>query len=171
MAEPFLGEVRMFGFNYSPREWAFCNGNTIALGQNPALYSLLGTAFGGNGTTTFQLPDIRGRTPVHRDAATQPMGEAGGVESVLLTVTEMPSHTHTLQAFSAEGNRHTAGGEADRVFASSNTGNVYVSTTPLAKMNSATCSYVGQSQGHYNMQPSLAINFCIALQGVYPSRN
>lgn len=165
MSEPFIGEVKLFGFNYAPKGWALCNGQLLPINQNQALFSLLGTTYGGNGVNTFALPDLRGRTPVHVGNGVM-LGESAGEEAHTLTSTEMPMHTHTLSASSADDNKTTA------------TGNVWGKSTnnPYAPDSNTTLAATaigaaGQSQPHENRQPYLTLNFCIALVGIYPSRN
>jgi len=169
MSEPFLAEIRMVGFNFAPRGWAFCDGQLLPINQNQALYSLLGTTFGGDGRTDFALPDLRGRVPAHKgdDLA---MGERSGPETVTLTAQEMPCHTHTFSPSSAPGNRIHPGAGNVRTFGSTTEPQNYGLPTNLVAMNKGTNS-VGGGQSHNNMQPSLAIGFCIALQGLFPSRN
>jgi microcystin-dependent protein len=168
VAEPFLSEIRIMSFGFPPKGWAECNGQLLPINQNQALFSLLGTTYGGNGQTNFALPNLQGRVPVHagQDFA---LGQAGGEPAHTLTGNEMPQHTHTLAgSTSATGgsaspnNAYLGGG--DNVYAAANAG----TTTPLT---AASITSVGGGQPHQNMQPFLALNFCIALQGIFPSRN
>jgi microcystin-dependent protein len=167
MSEPFLAEIRMVGFNFAPRSWAFCDGQILPINQNQSLYSLLGTVYGGDGRTTFALPDLRGRVPVsvgpdHRQ------GQKSGEENHVLAVNEMPAHDHVAQA--TESNA-TAPSPDGNLLADSAPTELYSGPDNLVAMKEATVSSVGGGQGHNNMQPYQAINFCIALQGLFPSRN
>lgn len=172
MSEPFVGEIRMFGGNFAPRGWAFCDGQLLAVSQNDALFSLYGTIYGGDGRTTFGLPDMRGRVPIH--AGTGPgltdrkLGAKLGVESATLSIAQLPSHTHEYHGTTADGTSPTAAGNvvAKRV------GNpTYGETDPDVSFNDAAITSVGGSQSHHNVQPILCVNFIVALFGVYPSRN
>jgi len=165
MSEPFLAEIRIFAFNYAPRGWAQCNGQLLPINQNQALFSLLGTTFGGNGQTTFALPDLRGRAPVHAGADVT-LGMSAGEESHTLVLSEMPAHTHLPMGDSAAASVTTPGGNT---WASQNA-NPYASS-PNVLMNPTTVSNVGGSQPHANIQPYLVLNSCIALMGIFPSRN
>lgn len=169
MADPFVGEIKMFSFNWVPRGWALCNGAQLAIQQNAALYSLIGIQFGGNGSTTFNLPDLRGRTPVC--SGNQYMtGNALGVEAVTLDVNTMPPHTHAVYGSSAAANKGVAVGANDLLAVT--TQSIYSpGSGGSVAMNPATVSSAGGGQGHNNMQPSLVTNFCIALTGTYPMRN
>lgn len=165
MSEPFIGEVKMVGFNYPPRGWAFCNGQILAIAQNQALFSLLGTTYGGNGQTTFALPDLQGRMPVHR-GITIALGQKSGEETHTLIQTEIPQHAHTAQgntgapdASSPLGATWAAGGS-----------NAYT-TSANTTMNPASVGPAGNSQPHQNMPPFLVVSFIIALEGIFPSRN
>jgi len=172
VAEPFVGEIRIFGFNFAPTGWALCQGQTLPISQNTALFSLLGTTYGGNGTTTFQLPDLRGRGPVSFGTGTglsaYELGQAGGVESVTLAEDQMPAHTHSLQASDDLATATKPAGKVlgrarDRTFADAPDG----TTT----MNAGSIASVGGGQPASVVQPYLALNFCIALFGIFPSRN
>lgn len=171
MSEPFLAEVRMVGFNFAPRGWAFCDGQILPINQNQSLYSLLGTVYGGDGRTSFALPDLRGRTPIHFNSAHR-QGEKAGEEAHSLDVNEMPVHTHTLQASGAPA---TQAGPTGNLLAmpSLSVGAVYSTTaeTQDVSLGASAIANTGSGQGHNNMQPYLAVNFCIALQGLFPSRN
>lgn len=168
MSDPFVGEIRMFSFNWAPRGWASCNGQTLPIQQNAALYSLLGTQFGGNGSTNFCLPDFQGRMPVHvKQASGLAQGQKGGSESVTLTSTQMPQHTHTLSGANEAG---LVVLQPQSVFSNSGEPS-YNNTGTLVPLNTGTCSTAGGGQAHSNIQPSLCVGFCIALTGVYPSRN
>jgi microcystin-dependent protein len=166
MAEPFLSEIRIMSFQFAPKGWALCNGQLLPINQNQALFALLGTTFGGNGQTNFALPDLRGRVPIHVGSG-HTLGERAGEQAHTLTVQEMPQHTHAPRASSVEGNLLEPGGN----FWGSNSRRPYSSLDPNTAMNPANCTNVGGSQAHLNMQPFLTLNFCIALQGIFPSQN
>lgn len=174
MGDPYLGEIRLFSFDFAPMGWTTCDGQTMGIIQNQALYSLLGTTFGGNGTTNFNLPDLRGRTALHRSAACQE-GKAGGSETVALAATsQLPAHTHMLTANSAAGGTNTPQGNVpSAVQDTTNTKFAYATAkaSPAATLAAGSLSPAGASAGHNNVQPSLVINYCIALTGVYPSRS
>ena len=163
---PFLGEIRVFSFNFAPRGWAFCNGQTLPINQNQALFALMGTMYGGNGVTTFNLPNLQSKVPIHVGAG-HTQGEVGGQHAHTLTMQEMPRHTHVLQASSATGNSPTVSGNVYAANASA----LYHPPTSLTPMGSTSVTTVGQGQSHINDQPYLVLNFCIALVGVFPSRN
>lgn len=176
MAEPFLAQIYMVGFNFAPRGWAFCNGQILSIAQNQALFSLLGTTYGGNGQTTFALPDLRGRAPIHfgNGAAgnSVTLGEKSGVESVTLLASEAPAHVHTIPATSQTcstgvGTSNAASGRYPAV-----SSRPLYADTPAGTMGGGPASgSAGSSQPHNNMQPFLTVNFIIALQGLFPSRN
>jgi microcystin-dependent protein len=166
MSEPFLAEVRLFGFNFPPRGWAKCDGQILQINQNQSLYSLVGTTFGGDGRTTFGLPDLRGRVPVHLGHGVN-WGSKGGEESHVLTVEEIPSHTHELKASSANASSPTPAGN---VYARAGS-NTYHAADSEVNLRARTADNTGNSQAHENMQPFTVISYCIALQGVFPSRN
>ena len=166
--EPFIGQIQPFGFNFAPRGWAFCNGQLLPIAQNQALFSLLGTIYGGDGRTTFALPDLRGRTPVHPGANGVTQGQRSGEEAHFLTVAEIPSHVHTARASSAGGNNPNP---ANNVLAAAAPAEVYHGNENPVAMRPGTVANAGGGQGHDNMQPYLTLNFCIALQGTFPSRN
>ncbi|MCG8354534.1 MAG: tail fiber protein [Kiloniellales bacterium] len=169
MTEPFLAEIRMFGFNFPPRGWAFCDGQHLPIDQNQALFSLLGTIYGGDGRTDFALPDLRGRVPVHVGNGFI-RAQSTGEETHALTVDEIPNHTHSLQASSDNASQIDAAGN---VFANTSpTGlNVYAAASNLVPMGSESVANTGSGQGHENMQPFLAVRFCIAISGTFPPRN
>lgn len=166
MSEPFLAEVRMVGFNFAPRGWAFCDGQILPINQNQSLYSLLGTTYGGDGRTSFALPDLRGRTPIHVGEGHR-QGQKSGEETHTLSAAEMPNHDHVLQATANDGKTPIPIG---KVLARTPNA-IYRDPTDLKNMNAAGVANVGGGQAHENMQPYLAVNFCIALQGLFPSRN
>jgi microcystin-dependent protein len=169
MSEPFLGQIRVFGFNFPPRDWAQCDGQLLPIADNEALFSLLGTTYGGDGRTTFGLPDFRGRTPAHEGSG-YPLGDRGGSESVLLTVAQLPAHTHAIGAANGAQDSDDPAG----AFPGQNEDNTYNSTTSPTLAPFATDAIPvsgGGGQGHQNMQPYLVLNVCIALQGIFPSRN
>ena len=172
MSEPFLAEIGMVGFNFAPRGWSFCDGQLLPINQNQSLYSLLGTTYGGDGRTTFALPDLRGRTPIHVGASnggeSHPQGQKGGAETHTLTAAEMPQHNHFQVATAQSANQSTPGGN----LLAATTGNIYGAKTAVAStLNTGSIAHAGGGQAHDNMQPYLAVNFCIALQGLFPSRN
>src|SRR5689334_10566877 len=172
MAEPFLSEIRIFSFNFPPKGWAFCNGQLLPINQNQALFSLLGTTYGGDGQTTFGLPDLRGRAPIHAGQGpgltNRTPGEMGGSETVTLTQAQLPGHTHVPLASPDPG---TSTGPTDGVWAASSTGDKQYASASDTAMNPATISTTGGNQPHENRQPYLAANFIIALEGIYPSRS
>lgn len=166
MSEPFLAEIRIVGFNFAPRGWAFCDGQILPINQNQSLYSLLGTTYGGDGRTSFALPDLRGRTPIHvSDGHRQ--GQKSGEETVTLAANEISQHTHELKASSTVGTNPVPQGG---VLAKS-ANPPYHEASSLKAMNPGTLANVGGGQAHDNMQPYLALNYCIALMGLFPSRN
>jgi microcystin-dependent protein len=167
LAEPFLAEIRIMSFNFPPKAWAFCNGQVLPINQNQALFSLLGTTFGGNGQTTFALPDLQARTPIHVGNG-HTLGERGGEQAHTLSISETPTHTHLVNA-SASGTGGTSQ-NADKFLGGGN--NVYLAPGggTQTTLNPATVPNVGGSQAHLNMQPFLTLNFCIALQGIFPSQ-
>ncbi|MEM1204439.1 MAG: tail fiber protein [Acidobacteriota bacterium] len=169
MSEPFLAEVRIVGFNFAPRGWAFCDGQILPINQNQSLYSLLGTTYGGDGRTSFALPDMRGRAPMHVGNGHRE-GQKSGEETHTLAGNEMPNHDHVAQASASNGNDLNPGGH----LLSRQVGLIYQEAAPasdLIPMAAGTTANVGGGQAHDNMQPYLAINFCIALRGLFPSRN
>jgi microcystin-dependent protein len=170
MAEPFLSEIRIFSFGYAPRSWALCNGQLLPINQNQALFSLLGTTYGGNGQTNFALPDLRGKTPIHFGAGFV-LGQTGGEQAHTITQSEMPQHVHILNGSSAAADAAVPGGNLMGVVDNTTFGNAYAAPSNLVAMNPLTVGNVGGSQPHPNMQPYIALNICIALQGIFPSRN
>ncbi len=166
MAEPFLSEIRIMSFVFAPRGWALCNGQLLPINQNQALFSLLGTTFGGDGRVNFGLPDLRGRTPIHVGSG-HTLGERGGEQAHTLSIAELPTHTHVLNATSNQATTSTSG---TGVMLSKSTGaNLYAADTNLQAMAAGAITPVGGSQAHLNMQPFLILSFCIALQGIFPS--
>lgn len=174
MSEPFVGEIRMFAGNFAPRGWAFCDGQLLAVSQNDALFSLLGTIYGGDGRTTFGLPDMRGRIPLHAGSgpglSQRRLGAKVGVEKVTLTVNQLPNHTHTLQATSQPG---AEGSPNDALPAQSTVGVYLQSPNPASifTLKTDSISQVGGSRSHTNLMPYLCVHFIVALVGIYPSRH
>ena len=173
MADAFVAEIRIFAGNFAPRGWAFCNGQLLPISQNTALFSLLGTTYGGDGKSTFALPDLQGRLPMHPGQgpglSLHDLGETGGSETVTLLQSEIPSHTHTLRTLSDPGD---LADPSTRSLARSRGGNVYQqnSTANLTPMGPLALQIAGGSQPHNNAQPYLALTFIIALQGIFPPR-
>jgi microcystin-dependent protein len=174
MSEPFLGEVMIVGFNFAPRGWAFCDGQLLPINQNQSLYSLLGTTYGGDGRTTFALPDLRSRTPVHPGSGIR-QGQKGGVETVTLTAAELAAHTHAVTGTTAVADRGAIGANADRCYATipqtEPNDIIYGSATNLVNMGSGITPNAGGGQAHNNMQPYLTLSYVIALRGLFPPRN
>lgn len=174
MADPFVAEIRIFPFNFAPRGWAWCDGQLMPLSQNTALFSLLGTTYGGNGQSNFALPDLQGRAPMHPGQgpglSLHDLGESGGSDTVTLTTAEMPAHSHALRASSEAAEEATPG--AGRVQARSRGGSVYQTDAggDKTQMAAQAAAIAGGSAAHNNLQPYLTFNFCIALQGVFPPR-
>lgn len=168
MSEPFLAEIRMFGFHFAPRGFALCDGQILPINQNQSLYSLLGTTYGGDGRSNFALPDLRGRTPVHPDNIRQ--GEKGGEENTALSIAHIPPHTH---AVSATGNQASDSSVAGNVLSSQARHGIamYNNTGSRTPLHGNTVTQAGGGQAHNNMQPYLTISFVIALRGTFPSRN
>ena len=167
MAEPFLSEIRIMSFVFAPKGWALCNGQLLPINQNQALFSLLGTTYGGDGRVNFALPDVRGRTPIHVGSG-HTLGERGGEQAHTLSVAELPTHTHVLQASANDG---TTLLPSSNVVLAKRAAEIYHAPTNLVAMNVASVPNVGGSQAHLNMQPFLTLSFCIALQGIFPSPN
>ena len=166
MAEPFLSEIRIMSFVFAPKGWALCNGQLLPINQNQALFSLLGTTFGGDGRVNFALPDLRGRTPIHVGSG-HTLGERGGEQAHTLSIAELPTHTHVLNASTL--NTGATVNPTNNFLGPLN--NSYHSPSSLTSLQPASVLNVGGSQAHLNMQPFLTLNFCIALQGIFPSPN
>lgn len=166
MAEPFLSEIRIMSFEFAPKGWALCNGQLLPINQNQALFSLLGTTFGGDGRVNFALPDCRGRTPIHVGSG-HTLGERGGEQAHTLSIAELPTHTHVVNSTNTNG---TAIIPTSNVLAGS-PNQLYLLPQNLVALNPGTLTNVGGSQAHLNMQPFLTLSFCIALQGIFPSPN
>ena len=167
MSEPFLAEIRIVGFNFAPRGWAFCDGQILPINQNQSLYSLLGTTYGGDGRTSFALPDLRSRTPIHVGEGHQ-LGEKGGGETVTLTAAETAAHTHVVKAYSNAADKRQLTG---RLMADTDGLPAYHDAASLTALRSGTVTNAGGGQSHNNMQPYCTLSFCIALRGLFPSRN
>jgi len=170
VSEPFLAEVRMFGFDFAPRGWAFLDGQILPINQNQSLYSLLGTTYGGDGRTTFALPDLRGRTPIHEENGYR-LGAKSGEEAVTLSASEIPNHTHAAMASASPADSNSP---VDHVLAAEVSPDAAYRVAEAANMTALraeTVTNAGGGQAHDNMQPYLTLNFCIAMQGLFPSRN
>jgi len=174
MADPFVAEIRIFPFNFAPKGWAWCDGQLMPISQNTALFSLLGTTYGGDGKSNFALPNMQGNAPMHPGQgpglSLHDLGETGGSETVSLLESEIPSHSHAMRASSdAADNFVAVGNMLAKPIGRGN--NLYsTTTTPLVSMSDNALTPAGGDQPHNNMQPYLTLNFCIALQGVYPPR-
>jgi microcystin-dependent protein len=176
MTQPFLGEIRIFGGSFAPRHWALCNGQLLPISQNTALFSIIGTYYGGNGTSNFALPNLQGSAPLGAGQGIgltdRPLGEAGGQASVTLTSNQMPVHTHAPNALSGRG---TAAVPTNNVWAEAatrfSTNNMYTTAAPNVQMNPSALGVAGGGAAHNNMPPYLRLTFIIALNGVFPARN
>jgi microcystin-dependent protein len=171
LSQNFIGEIRMFGGNFAPLDWALCNGQMMAISQNTALFALLGTIYGGDGVNTFALPNLQSRFPVHQGQgpglSSYIIGETAGTESVTLTVNQIPQHSHVPRAASGQG---TASSPSGAVWAESPLNN-YSASAPSSNMDPGALAFAGGNQPHDNMPPFLVVNFIIALYGIFPSRN
>ena len=173
MSEPFVAEIRIFGFSFAPKGWAFCNGALLSISQNTALFSLLGTTYGGDGKSNFALPDMQGRVPLHPGQGPGlslfDLGESGGEEIVTLLSNQIPAHTHPANCTNAVGTSYDPTGN---VWSTDGAGNNEYGSGPVAgQMSPSAVLPTGGSQPHDNIQPSLVMNFCIALQGIFPARS
>lgn len=170
--DPFIGQILIVSFNFAPKGWAMCNGQLLPINQNQALFSLLGTTFGGDGRQTFALPDLRGRVPIHQGSLSggsdYGLGEIGGEETVTLTINQMPAHTHGLMAYGGGGTTANPTGAA---WAAQSRLNVFSSAVPSGAMGAGSIATAGGSQPHENRSPYLVVNYVIALEGIYPSQN
>ena len=179
MSEPFLGQISIFGFNFAPRGWAMCNGQILPIAQNTALFSLLGTTYGGNGQTTFALPNLQSRVPLHfgqgPGLSSYDLGQAAGTENNTLTVNQMPTHNHTFVPRQAASGNAADGANPDGAFPAKPGTDIYTGSTDGTFMGAPTqiqnTGLTGGSQPFGILQPYLALNFCIALEGIFPSRN
>jgi microcystin-dependent protein len=181
MSEPFLAEIKIVSFNFAPKGWAMCNGQLLPINQNQALFSLLGTNYGGNGQTNFALPNFRGRTPVHWGGSFSTPGEAGGSSAVTINIQQMPTHTHQLSGrtdvvdadFGPQDptGKLYAGAQVSLQGGNKVAGQIYANPSSLVALAPQAVSNTGGSQPHNNMMPYLTLNFVIALQGIFPSRN
>jgi len=167
MSTPFLSEIKIMAFDFAPKGWALCNGQTLPINQNQALFALLGTTYGGDGRSNFALPDLQGRVPMHTGGG-HTLGESAGELNHTLQVAELPTHIHGLNATT---NVATSSAPSGKVLAKSAGAQLYAPAASLVAMNAASITPVGGSQAHLNQQPFLALSFCIALQGIFPSRS
>lgn len=169
---PYLGEIRIFAFNFAPKGWAFCNGQLLAISSNAALFSILGVTYGGNGTSTFALPNLQSRIPIHagqgQGLSPYTQGQNGGNESLSLTTQQMPHHNHNVNVLGLNGSTNKAAGS---YLADSTGGNLYTTSNPNNTLNANAITFVGNSQPHANIEPYLCLNFCIATSGIFPPRN
>jgi microcystin-dependent protein len=165
MAQPYVGEIRMFAGNFAPAGWLFCEGQLLPISENETLFQLIGTTYGGDGESTFALPDLRGRVPIHQGNGVI-LAETGGAEEVTLTVNQIPSHTHPMLAFNGIGNSPNPGGG---VLGESSVVSMYQAAAPSSAMAPQSIGPVGGSQPHNNFQPYLCIDFIISLFGIFPS--
>jgi microcystin-dependent protein len=166
MSDPYVGEIKLFGFHFPPRGWALCNGQLLPINQNQALFTILGTTYGGDGRTTFALPDLRGRTPLHMGNGVT-LGQSAGEENHTLTQLEMPAHIHQVQGSPAEA---TEAAPTGAVWGLTNR-NPFKNAASDTTLNLGSMSTAGSSQAHPNMQPYLTLNFCIATTGIFPTRD
>src|SRR5262245_50684369 len=168
MAEPFLSEIRIMSFVFAPKGWALCDGQLLPINQNQALFSLLGTTFGGDGRVNFGLPDLRGRVPIHMSSG-HPLGDRGGEQAHTLSISELPTHTHVLRASTSSAHAVPPTPQGGNILADSAPGAAYRGPGNLVSMNPASVTNTGGTQAHINLQPFLTLSFCIALQGIFPS--
>jgi len=170
MSEQYLSEIRIVAFNFAPKGWALCNGQILAIAQNQALFALLGTTYGGDGISTFGLPNLQGKAPIHTDYRTYPLGQSAGATNITLTTQQIPQHTHSLVAAPDAANASSPDG-ATLALSSDVVGPAYSPAAPNAVAAPQAIGNTGGGQPHNNQQPYLALNFVIALVGVFPSRN
>src|SRR6476661_5544584 len=166
MAEPFLSEIRLMSFVFPPKGWALCNGQLLPINQNQGLFSLLGTTYGGDGRVNFALPDLRGRVPTSMGGGGLTLGQKGGVEAVTISTSTMPAHNHFINGSTTQGDKNTIAGN----LLAHEVGKPYGAFASTTTLNPGTIGNTGGSQAHNNMQPFLTLNFCIALQGIFPSQ-
>jgi microcystin-dependent protein len=166
MSQPFVGEIRLFGGNFAPAGWAFCNGQLLSIAENDVLFTLIGTTYGGDGQSTFALPDLQGRIPVHQGSGFV-IGQKAGTETITLTVNQMPTHTHVPSASSTGGSDTPSG----NVWGKSPTGKPYGVQPSTVSLNTQSVSIIGNSQPHDNQHPYLTISYIISLFGIFPSQN
>ena len=177
MGQNFIGEIKMIAFTFAPKDWAYCDGTVMTISQNASLYSLIGTQFGGDGRTTFNLPEMRGRSPMHPNFSTFPQGYYTGFETVVVTQTTMPKHTHTFKGTTTDGSASNIASAGVNVSAGGFDPsdqlpiNLYDAPASLTQLHPSTCSPFGSGRAHNNLQPSLVVGFVMALDGLYPSRN
>jgi microcystin-dependent protein len=164
MAQPFVGELRMFAGNFQPAGWAFCDGRLLPISENEVLFQLIGTTYGGDGESTFALPDLRGRVPIHQGNGFI-LAETGGAEEITLTVNQIPAHSHSVLATTAVANQSSP---ANNVLAQSTAADLYIEDTATAALAPTAVAAVGGSQPHENRQPFLGINYIISLFGIFP---
>jgi microcystin-dependent protein len=167
MAEPFLSEIRLMSFVFPPKGWALCDGQLLPINQNQALFSLLGTTFGGDGRVNFALPDLRGRVPIHVGSG-HTLGERGGEQAHTVSIAELPTHTHVMNGSNAAVTTNVTN---SAVLGNTAPASLYSGATNLTAMSGPTVTNTGGSQAHLNMQPFLTLSFCIALQGIFPSQS
>ncbi len=169
MSDPYIGEIRQFAGNFAPAGWLFCNGQVLNISEYDALFALIGTTYGGNGQTTFRLPDLQGRVPIHMGSAlgtTFPIGSVQGLEAVQLATTQIPSHTHPLLAAATA----TTSAPGSNLLAPPSAGDLFLEDTPSAPMNASSIGVSGGSQPHDNMAPYLCVSFIISVYGIFPSQ-
>jgi microcystin-dependent protein len=179
MSSFYLGQITMFGFNFAPKGWALCNGQTLSIQQNTALFALIGTSYGGNGVSTFMLPNLQAAVPVcegqGQGLSSYTLGQVGGSAAVTLLQSQMPQHNHAFNATKTNGSQATLSGNLTATNTYGSPPALYANqgspSLIFVAMNAGACGTAGQSQPHSNLQPSLTINFCIALTGIFPSRN